>query len=120
MRSESRFRPLKIGDILVIIFFLFFVFFLPKNKGEKVIISVDKTNDFVYPLNQDREIIIKGKLGEAKVIIRDGRVRILNSPCPLKICEKKGWISKKGDFIICIPNRVIIRIEGEKYDAVTE
>ena len=71
-------------------------------------------------MNQDREIIVNGKLAPAKVVIRDGRVRILNSPCPLKICENKGWISKKGDFIICVPNRVIIRITGEKYDAVTE
>ncbi len=120
MRQESRFRPLRIGDIFIIIFFLFFVFFLPKNQGEKVIISVDKTNNFVYPLNQDKEIIVNGKLGAAKVVIRDGRVRILNSPCPLKICEKKGWISKKGDFIICIPNRVVIKITGKEYDAVTE
>jgi hypothetical protein len=120
LQSKSRFRPLKIGDIFIIILFLFFVFFLPKNQGEKVIISVDKINNFVYPLNQDKEIIVNGKLGEAKVIIRDGRVRILNSPCPLKICEKKGWISKKGDFIICIPNRIVIKITGKEYDAVTE
>ncbi len=120
MRQESRFRPLRIGDIFIIIFFLFFVFFLPKNQGEKVIISVDKTNNFVYPLNQDKEIVVNGKLGTAKVVIKDGRVRILNSPCPLKICEKKGWISKKGDFIICIPNRVVIKITGKEYDAVTE
>jgi hypothetical protein len=120
LRSESRFRPLKIGDILAIILFLFFAFFLPRKHGEKVIISVDKTNDFVYSLDQDKEIIVKGKLGEAKVEIKDGRVRILNSPCPLKICENKGWISKKGDFIICVPNRIIIKIEGKTYDAVTE
>ena len=120
MRSKSRFRPLKIGDILVIILFLSFVFFLPKKRGEKVIISVDKTTDFVYPLNQNKEIIVKGKLGEAKVEIKDGKVRILNSPCPLKICENKGWISKKGDFIICVPNRIAIKITGAKYDAVTE
>jgi hypothetical protein len=120
LRQKSRFRPLRTGDIFVIAFSLLFVFLLPKNKGEKVIVSVDKTTDFVYPLNQDREFIIKGKLGPAKVEIGDGRVRILNSPCPLKICEKKGWISNKGDFIICIPNRVVIRITGEKYDAITE
>lgn len=120
MRSESRFRPLKIGDIFIIILFLSFVFFLPKKKGEKVIISVDKTNYFVYPLTQDKEFIVNGKLGPATIVIRDGRVRILNSPCPLKICEDKGWISKKGDFIICVPNRVAIRITGAKYDAITE
>jgi hypothetical protein len=120
LRSKSRFRPLRIGDILIIFFFLLFAFFLPRNKGEKVIISVDKINDFVYPLNQNREITVNGKLGEAKVVIRDGRVRILDSPCPLKICENKGWISKKGDCIICVPNRIVIRIEGKKYDAITE
>jgi len=120
LRQENRFRPLRTGDIFIIILFLLSVFFLPKKHGEKVIVSVDKTRTFVYPLNQDREFIINGKLGTAKVEIGDGRVRILNSPCPLKICEKKGWISNKGDFIICIPNRVVIRITGEKYDAITE
>lgn len=120
MRSESRFRPLKVGDVFIITFFLLFIFFLPKNGGEKVIISVDKSKNFVYPLNQNREIVVDGKLGTAKVIIENGRVRILDSPCPLKICENKGWISKKGDFIICIPNRVVIRITGKQYDAVTE
>jgi hypothetical protein len=85
-----------------------------------VVISVDKSKNFVYPLNQNREIEIEGKLGTAKIIIRDGRVKITNSPCPLKICERKGWISKKGDFIICIPNRVVIRITGNQYDAITE
>ncbi len=120
MRSESRFRPIKVGDVFIIVFFLLFIFFLPKNAGEKVIISVDKTKNFVYPLNQNREIVVNGKLGTAKVIIENGRVRIFDSPCPLKICENKGWISKKGDFIICIPNRVVIKITGEGYDAVTE
>jgi hypothetical protein len=85
-----------------------------------VIISVDKSSNFVYPLNQNREIEIEGKLGTAKIIIEDGRVKILNSPCPLKICERKGWISKKGDFIICIPNRIVIKITGKEYDAITE
>ncbi len=85
-----------------------------------MIISVDKSKNFVYPLNQNREIGIEGKLGTAKIIIKDGRVKIINSPCPLKICERKGWISKKGDFIICIPNRVVIKITGKEYDAITE
>lgn len=120
MQSKSRFCPLKIGDVFIIIFFLLSVFFLPRNQGEKVIISVDKSKNFVYHLNQNREIIVNGKLGTAKIVIGDGRVRILNSPCPLKICEKKGWISKKGDFIICIPNRVVIKITGKEFDAITE
>jgi len=120
LQSKSRFHPLKIGDVFIIIFFLLSVFFLPKNQGEKVIISVDKSKNFVYPLNQNREIIVNGKLGTAKIVIGDGRVRILNSPCPLKICEKKGWISKKGDFIICVPNKVVIKITGKEYDAITE
>ena len=120
MRQEDRFRPLRIGDVLLIIFFLLFILFLPRDRGEKVTISVDKTKTFVYPLNQNRELIVNGKIGTAKVEIGDGRVRILNSPCPLKICEKKGWISNKGDFIICVPNRIVIKITGEKYDAITE
>ncbi|RLD16006.1 MAG: hypothetical protein DRI22_01760, partial [Caldiserica bacterium] len=57
---------------------------------------------------------------DAKLDIKDGKARFLHSPCKKKICEKRGWISKEGEYAICIPNGVFIWIGGDDLDAVSE
>ena len=54
---------------------------------------------------------LKGKIGLAIVEIKGKRIRMLEAPCPDKICIKQGWIHKAGDTIICIPNQIYIFIE---------
>ena len=48
------------------------------------------------------------------------RVRVADSTCPLKLCEKMGWI-KPGGTIVCVPNKVIVTFEHirKKYDTMT-
>ena len=61
-----------------------------------------------------------GPLGKAVIVVGDGRARLENAPCPLKICEAMGPVEKAGDVIICLPNRIYIRVEGkEEVDAVS-
>lgn len=40
--------------------------------------------------------------------IKDGRARVTHASCPLKICEKQGWVS--DGVIVCVPNRTVIVI----------
>jgi hypothetical protein len=50
-------------------------------------------------------------------------VQVISSPCPEKICVKTGRISKPGQWIACLPNRVFISIRGrrsEQPDAVSQ
>ncbi|HRR92028.1 MAG TPA: NusG domain II-containing protein [bacterium] len=52
--------------------------------------------------------------------MKNRKVRILSSPCPDKLCVKQGYISESGQVIICLPNRVVIKIEGRaSFDALT-
>lgn len=44
------------------------------------------------------------------VEVKDGRVRISDSGCPDKICEKTGFISSPFQTIVCLPNRISVRI----------
>ncbi|HHY46806.1 MAG TPA: NusG domain II-containing protein [Firmicutes bacterium] len=46
------------------------------------------------------------------VQIKDGRARILESNCPGKVCVKTGWISRPGQSIVCVPHRLVVRIQG--------
>lgn len=33
--------------------------------------------------------------------------------CPDKVCQKTGLVSKVGQSIVCLPNRVVVYIEGK-------
>lgn len=53
-----------------------------------------------------------------------GRIRVRAANCPKKDCVRQGWISNPSRAIVCLPARVVIRIEGERaasdVDAITE
>jgi len=71
-------------------------------------------------LEADGTYPVKGPLGEAVIMVRDGKAWLLNSPCPLKICEAMGPIREAGDIILCLPNRIHISVRGkEEVDAVS-
>ncbi len=121
MRKSSRFRPLKIGDVIVIGILICIIFLVPRNRGEKIKIFVDGKVIRVYSLNMDTTITIQGYKGPSVIQIQKGKVRMLDSTCPLKLCVKMGWISNAGASIVCVPNRVTILIKGKAYwDVITE
>ena len=102
--------------IIFIVFFISFnLIFTHKKKTSGGIAEV-KTPNRIYRirLNKDRIMTIKGKLGFLKLEVKSGKIRVLDSPCPKKICINTGWISKPGQMIVCIPNRVIIKILGSE------
>ena len=43
-------------------------------------------------------------------------VRVTSSNSPKKINVKRGWISSPGEVIIGIPDRLLIKIVGDKKD----
>lgn len=47
------------------------------------------------------------------VVAEKGRIRVESSNCPGENCVHTGWISQPGRVIVCLPNRVEIRITGE-------
>lgn len=46
------------------------------------------------------------------ITIEKGRIRITDADCPDKICVKSGWISQAGETIVCLPHKLIIKIQG--------
>ncbi|MCD6167735.1 MAG: NusG domain II-containing protein [Caldisericia bacterium] len=105
--------------LIIILLLISVVLFLNKKEGEFLFIKTD-SGIKRYPLNQETIITVKGRIGEAKIEIKDGKARFLHSPCKKKICEKRGWISKEGEYAICIPNGVFIWIGGDDLDAISE
>ncbi len=84
--------------------------------GERVVVERDGRVVFTAPLAEDRTVALAGPLGETELAIRDGAARILASPCPHKICMGMGPAARTGDFIACVPNHLLVRIEGRSGD----
>jgi hypothetical protein len=50
------------------------------------------------------------------VAFENGRASISYSTCKDQVCVHTGWLSVPGQSAVCLPNRVILRIEGENAD----
>ena len=86
---------------------------LPRQGGENAVVQVLKEGELIYelPLHSDRELQIGGKYQNA-VIIQNGRVYIRESTCPGGDCVHTKGISRSGQSIVCLPNRLELRITG--------
>lgn len=62
-------------------------------------------------LQADETVEISGNYCNT-VCICDGKVAITDSDCPGEDCVHSGWIDSPGRSIVCLPNRVEIRIVG--------
>lgn len=75
-------------------------------------ISSDEAT-LLYALDQDREIIVTGPIGETHIHIEDGRVRFHSSPCRDQICVAAGWMDATGQWAACLPNRTFVTVVGD-------
>ena len=46
------------------------------------------------------------------VLVEPGRIRVERADCPDQICVHQGYISDGSQPIVCLPNRLIIQIQG--------
>ncbi|MCR4579104.1 MAG: NusG domain II-containing protein [Treponema sp.] len=74
---------------------------------------------YEYSLQKDGIYKVQGSLGISVIEIKDGRVRIIDSPCPNKVCIHQRW----SKTIACLPNDVLVYVEDneeEELDAIAE
>ncbi|MBE9503191.1 MAG: NusG domain II-containing protein [Proteobacteria bacterium] len=66
-----------------------------------------------------RQRSLKLDKGEAVFDVSRGKIRILpmdDKLCAKHICSKTGWIEKPWQMIVCLPNKISVRIIGRKKD----
>lgn len=97
--------------IVVCLIVLSGVLFLPRGETENGNVEIYKAGEriYVFPLTEDRTFSVDGEYRNV-ISIEDGRVSIIESDCPGTDCVHTGWISSAGRSIVCLPNRVEVRI----------
>lgn len=59
------------------------------------------------------ELVIESENGSNTVYVENGAISVITADCPDRVCIKTGRISSGFTPIICVPNRLEIRIESE-------
>ena len=67
---------------------------------------------WIYPLAESRTVRVEGPLGVTTIRIEKNAVRVIDSPCPQKLCIRRGGISGSGHWNACLPNQVFLEISA--------
>lgn len=110
---------LVIGASLLLVGYLFQSLWHNEHAA-KVQITVGNKIYATYSLNQQREVHVHGKLGDAVISIAQGNVRFAKSPCQTQYCVHQGWLSRAGQAAVCLPNQISLELLGENkpYDSL--
>lgn len=57
---------------------------------------------------------VRTEFGYNKIEISDGEVRVTESDCPDKLEVHQGEICSAGQMLVCLPNRLVVRVSGER------
>ena len=117
------FKTITRWDKLIIIFLLFlalicyllFSYSIFGEQIEGVEIFVDGKEYATYKFSEIKNadiVNIKTDKGYNVLEITSKGVKMLNASCPDKIDVQVGEISKPGQMIVCVPNKVLVRITG--------
>ena len=73
-----------------------------------------------YSLSEEKTIVIESEYGQNTVKISNREVWVSDASCKDKLDVSQGKISRPGQSIICLPNRLIVTVKGgESVDALS-
>ncbi len=108
---------LKKGDIIlgvlipILAVVIYLVFTLTLKTGNIVRVSVNGKEKYEFSINENLTQKIDTKWGENTLEIRDKKVRVTFADCPDKICVGHIEITSVGETIVCIPHKLVIKID---------
>ena len=119
-------KVLRPGDFLILAIAAAIVgasygaFWSDRAEGDQAVVSVGHETVTRLSLSDAGRFTVEGLLGKSVLEVRDGSVRFRDSPCPGRYCVHTGWISLTGQVAACLPNGVVVEIEGgvREFDAI--
>lgn len=103
-----------ISAVLLIVSVTFSInYFINTKKGEKIEIYVDNKLYKTYDIDDEDEIKIESEKGYNLIKIHNHGVEITEASCPDKVCIHEGFIEKPSKSIVCLPNKVHIKITSD-------
>lgn len=118
MKARRRNDLLLIAGLLAAALIGLVLFLVLRTPGSTAVVLIDGKETARYPLDTPVEMTLQldGDWSN-RLVIRDGRAYITAANCPDQICVKHAGISHVGETIVCLPHKLVVRIEGASQDA---
>lgn len=94
-----------------------------RDAGAEAVVVQDGKEILRLPLNEDTEEVITRGEDSNTVVIRGGTARVTEANCPDRVCVHTGEIRYEGQTIVCLPHKLVVKIEGgdnQDVDAVAQ
>ncbi|MBQ7295594.1 MAG: NusG domain II-containing protein [Clostridia bacterium] len=115
------------GDVILVaaVLLLSAILFIMSFSGERetlraeIYLSGEKVQEILLSDITESYTI---KIGECELLIEKNGVTFISSECSDKLCIKKGKLTRKGDAMACVPEKVVVNIKsikGKTPDSVT-
>ena len=110
--------------VIALLVYLGVLYFQEKNTKEGVaVVTIDGEEYGSYPLNVDLTERIELPDGSYNVLqIAEGKADVTEASCPDGICVRHRAVHRKGQSIVCLPNKLVVEIENgqePEVDAIT-
>jgi hypothetical protein len=57
------------------------------------------------------EFTVETSAGTNVIQVEPGRIRVKEADCPDQVCVHAGWIADSANPVVCLPHRLVIRLE---------
>ena len=109
--------------ILALAVVLFFALIPREQQGLTVQVTRDGETLLSRSLTELSEPVEIAMEGEYPLVLElsENGVRVVETTCPGEDCRHMGTITKAGQQIVCLPNRLIVTLQGDErsFDAMT-
>lgn len=99
-----------ISAIISLCIFVGLAFYFFRADGDSVTVSVDGELYGEFALGEDRTVQIVSDGGYNVLVIEGGYAYVESASCPDGICAAHKPISREGESIVCLPNKVVITV----------
>ena len=86
---------------------IFGIFRLNESNGTSVLITENNQTVYKGSIHTDKTVKLSGNT----VVIKNGYATVSKADCKNQICVNHKKISKKGETMVCLPNKVIVEIK---------
>ena len=110
-------NDIKLVVIVLIVIILLFSLAVFRKKAN--IANVYYENELILEINLsiNKTYEVDGYNGKVTIEVLNNQIRVVEENSPYHLCSKQGFVSKSGESIICLPNKIIIELPSDELDA---
>lgn len=100
--------------VLIVVGSIFLLFKVNEKKNNlNALVYYEDDLVLTIDLNKSEQTYeVNGYNGIVYIDAGNGKVKVEDEDSPLHLCSKQGYISKSYETIVCLPNKIVVKIDN--------